>query len=290
MNTKQVVGFVMSCLIAIMAAGCGADASASFMHRHDGMTNTNEDSVFQLAQKPSDIPHLIVPSVQANIPKNPSDEEEYATDLLLYANCKPGAWQIAIPQGQTNDSGCNQIMLTAARNANGDFYEVGASFDWGAAYPSQIDLSDPWSMKHGIVTLMTTTDLFSNIKQEEPMTSVVGCIQNQCAVPPQPDCADMLCVMVEVTSVVNVEGEWSLEGAMISPGTIVQLVQSGRSISDLSSLISHGHVSNTDVDFTIGDYGYRGTLAENRVHLFGSVKDLLSDTVIGSWSALRSSP
>lgn len=287
MKTNQMFGLVMSCLIAIMAAGCGADSSATLIHRHDGMTNANEDSVSQLVRKPSDVPHLIVPSLQANIPKNPSDEEEYATDLLLYANCKPGAWQIAIPQGQANGSGCNQIMITAARNANGDFYEVGASFDWGVAYPSQVVLSDPWNMKHGVATVMTTTDLFSNIKQEEPMTSVVGCMKNQCAVPPQPDCVDMLCMMVEVTSVINIEGEWSLEGMMINPGTALQLVQSGRDVSDLSSLISHGHVSNASLDFTIGDYGYHGVLAQNHVHLSGSVKELLTDTVIGSWSASR---
>lgn len=299
MDTKRRFGLVVGCLIpVILMTGCGDASSASLLHRNLDAASNNEIPVIQLAKKriaerrkdESSHRPFVVPSTDVRAGTYVPDEEEYVTDILLYADCRPGAWQIAIPMGQSNDGGCNQILLTAAHDANGDFYEVGASFQWNVADASQISLGDPWDLKHGVATLETKKDLFSDVALEEPMTTVVGCVQNQCAVPPQPDCADMLCMMVEVTTVINLEGEWSLEGEMIEPGMIVQLSQIDRDISDASSIIKHGNVLNADVDFAIGDYGYHGTLAENHVHIFGSVKDLLTDTIIGSWSASRTSP
>ena len=295
METKRVFGLVMSCLIAITMFGCFSDDSTTAVNLSQERTYTSTTPTIHMVpllidphrEEVGDRQSLVVPSLEVYVPKDPPDEEEYVTDILLYANCRPGVWQIAIPVFQANEGGCNQILLTAARSANGDFYEVGASFQWGISDSSQVMLSDAWDMKHGVATVQTMQDVFLNAAQEEPMATVVGCVKNQCAVPPQPDCADMLCAIVEVTSVINVEGEWLLDGAMIEPGFIVQFVQSGRDVTDTSSIIHHGYVMHADLDFTIGDYVFHGTMAENHVHISGSVKDLLSDTIVGSWTASR---
>lgn len=314
MNTKRVVGFVTSCLVAVMMAGCRDDSSSSVSRQEEMAWSANDQAVFQQAQEqyeqrrwndgkhvshqdqdtevspsPLDASRVVLPAQMPTVSVTPSDEE-YVTDVLIYAGCTSGAWQINVPYLQLNNNGCNSIFLTAARNQDGDFYEVATSFNWGITKPTLVDVQYPIGLHHGAVTIQTLKDLFLVTQQEEPMTSIVGCIKNSCPIPRPADCSDMLCAMVEVTSVINLEGEWSLEGEMIDPGTVVQLVQTGRDITDVLSLVKHGYVTNADVDFTIGDYGYHGTLAENRVHIFGSVKDLLSDTIIGSWTASRASP
>lgn len=216
---------------------------------------------------------------------NPPDEEvEYATEVRMYAACEFNPVQISFAANRQHPVGCEYIAPIAARDNDGDYYEVAVPFEWTSLHP-EINLACLNGSTDNFCWPISTTDALDTVDGEEPCGLITACAQNSC--PPEAnDCEPEVCASVHTCSVVNIEGGWTLswpDGAT----TIFSLTQVGRGFQDTSSNVRRGFILERHVTFEIDDYLFDGDFSLDRQTLSGTVTDLMGFAPAGSWSATR---
>lgn len=216
-------------------------------------------------------------------PGNP----EYATYIILYAGCEGAPDVMAVAARQNSEPDCAHIYASAVREQGGNVSEVNVPFLWDISYPDIVSLEFSPGPTQSHARVRGKLDLFDGDKVTEPESAVWACAMNDCPQPAPSDCSDLVCSYVNVISVVNIEGTWTLTGVTFGPGATMHPLQDGRSFKDPVAGVKTGKVEAATVRFDIDDYEYSGTLSADRTHIAGSVRDLMNDIVIGSWSAER---
>ncbi len=241
-----------------------------------------------------DRPKLVRESSPVTLPTgtvpDPAPEMKgYATDVLLNAGCEMNPLSMAVAKGHTMPALCEHIVGIAAQNQDGDFNQIGAKFNWGVTDPTVVDVPCRNMPNTGFCFGVGKQDIFDVGGSTEPSTDVIACALNTCPDPRPSDCSDMVCNVVTVASVINLEGAWFMAGPdlNLNPGTVVHLTQDGRSFVDPQVGVKQGNITGTAVSFKIDDVLYTGEISWDRDFISGEVVDQLSSTSLGSWSAER---
>lgn len=215
---------------------------------------------------------------------------EYATDVYLNAGCEMNPPDAAVAANHATEALCEHVIGIAARNDDGDFYEIGAPFEWTVENPTILDLVCLNGPSDDFCRPVASHDIFDGGDEIEPSTVVWGCVVNDCPDPRPDDCADLVCRSVTVVSVVNLEGEWSFTDAMTEDSVPLTILQDGRAIEESNGFIKNGSVYGAIVNFESGDYLYEGTVSPDRSSMGGTAIELITLTDAGNWSAIRTGP
>ncbi|MFA5936080.1 MAG: hypothetical protein WC787_04490 [Patescibacteria group bacterium] len=211
----------------------------------------------------------------------PDDSEDpYTTDVYLNANCELNPERMEIVTHQYFEALCSHIVATALVDDDGDFYEIGASFDWNIEDSSSMTLTCMNGPHDNHCYAIAERDLFDN-GGEEPETVVMACVENDCD--ELQGCSDTVCRSVTVVNVAKMEGSWAFSWEDTLDATFF-FMQDGRSFYDeLENL--NGTIQNDFVSFIWGDYLFEGTLGSDRITLTGTVTDRIVLSPAGTWSA-----
>jgi len=236
-----------------------------------------------------DFPQLVSDDPPDTLPTG-QDPQDYATDVVVTADCEMNPMEMAVAKQHQTDTPCEHIVMTAAGGGGGDFYEIGLPFSWSVVDPTVVELFFPFGPDGNYATPIGKLDTFDLDGAVEPRTAVWACAMNGCPDPRPADCNDLVCATVNVLSVVNVEGSWILAGATFDDGAAADLTQDGRTFKDTWTGVKKGSVIGAFVSFEIDDYLYQGIIAPDRNHLKGQVWDSIGSNLLGDWRAERSSP
>lgn len=215
------------------------------------------------------------------------EPQEYATDVVVIAGCETNPNNMAVAAQHQTEALCEHIVMLAARNDDGDFYEIGLPFVWDVMDPEVVALPFSFGPQDNYALPIGMYDTFDFDGENEPQTKVIGCAINTCPDPRPADCADLVCASAKVLSVINLEGGWTLSGTTFDDGADTALMQDGRTFKDMNAGVKHGFVNGTAVQFDIDDYRYEGTIAPDRNHMGGQVWELMTLTLVGDWEAER---
>lgn len=217
-----------------------------------------------------------------------SEKTMYATDVVMLANCQQWSIAASVAKNHAESSTCENIVPIAAQNDHGDFYEVGLPFTWTVFDPTVISLEFPLGTQNNFAVPIGLVDVFDEDDGNEPNSEIRACAQNICPTPRPIDCEDQVCASVTVSSVANVEGAWDLN--VETQTSELVFLQDGHTLTEASQKISAGTVLGKTVTFQSAPYIYTGLLTPSRTSMSGSIHELATSLLVGSWSATRSAP
>lgn len=217
------------------------------------------------------------------------DPETFATDVIMTAGCGMDQDVVAVAANRNDETMCESLSATAAcYDAEGDYFEVGASFLWTSLRPDIVSVPHIDGTDGTLAYLHGNRDIFDEGGVKEPTSTVIACTMNDCSDDDVDDgCQAMVCATATVASVVNLEGGWLMSGISIDPGTVIHPLQFGRTFTDPTFGLVKGTITGTKTSFEIGDYRYDGDIAPDRSHISGHVTELMGYSVIGPWTAVR---
>ncbi|MBU2509005.1 hypothetical protein KKE33_01315 [Patescibacteria group bacterium] len=221
-------------------------------------------------------------------PQYPEEEiVEYVTHIIVNAGCEIDPVEIAVAKENGLDSMCERIIMTAAMNNDGDFYEVATPFEWYVQKTDVVNLKCLNGPHDNFCWPIGMKDIFDSSNGYEPKTQVAACVVNECPDSNPDDCEKVICASVTVATVVNLSGEWKLSGATFDEGKLLDIEQSGRSFHDDALSLKHGEIHGALLQFNINDTVYYGTVNPYRNLIQGQAIDLMSMNNIGKWYAER---
>jgi len=288
MRTRM-TSFAALCFLSHHVFGCREPGRAWTLPRDDASDGGSAPSA-------GDVPDARLPRQE---PTSSTDREprpddaaraDYATDVYLNAGCDLNPPTAAVAANHATESLCEHVIGIAARNDDGDFYEIGVPFEWTVEHPALLGLVCQNGPSDNFCRPFGAHDLFDGDGEAEPSTAVWGCAVNDCPDPRPADCADLVCRSVTIVTVVNLEGAWSFTDPMTEAPVLLTIAQDGRTFEDQDGLIEHGTVFGATVGFESGDYLYEGILSSDRSAMSGTVTDLLTLSTAGVWSAVRAGP
>lgn len=218
-----------------------------------------------------------------------SDRPAYATDVFLYAGCESNPSTVFVVNGQLDDDPCANLIAIAAYYDDDTFYKVAAQFNWQAEETGVVTIDFPYGPHGNLCRVHGSRDIFDNQEDTEPLTKIIVCTANTCSKQKPADCQDQACAEMVYVSIVNLEGNWRMNGTTFEPDAEMILLQNGRRFKDQKNGIKDGSIQGTVISFEIDDYLYLGELSD-RDHMQGEVMELMCNQTMGSWQAERVYP
>lgn len=214
----------------------------------------------------------------------PREYFEYTTDVMINGGCAINPLDMAVAKGHKKPALCEHIIGIPARNDDGDFYEVSATFVWDVIDSETVDIPCIYKDNDGFCHAVGKQDIFDTDGDHEPQTGIMACAVNACPEPRPKDCLDMVCASTTVVSVINIEGMWILSGDFQEIPVFAHPLQDGRLFQDDATGMENGVVDGTSIHFEIGDYFFKGNFGDHRKYLNGQVWEMMTGTLMGEWS------
>lgn len=206
----------------------------------------------------------------------------YATSMVLFGGCMQNPERVAVPKRHSQPAVCERVRAIPVMETDGEMLETGLSVTWESDDTDTVSLACLAGGSN--CTLLGHADYFDLHGADEPMAWVTACSANNCPID-APACKPVVCNALIADIVVNVEGDWAMEGLYLEDA-IILMTQEGRHFEG-ETLVTDGMVLKSYVEFRIGDYAYIGTISPDRMGMSGDVIDLMSDTPVSTWSAVR---
>jgi hypothetical protein len=202
---------------------------------------------------------------------NDLEESEFATGLLLFT-CDHDPPELTLPRNLISTHCEQTAVATAFRNDEGDAYEVSMPITWESNDPAIQWSYVPGSTNHRIAYAASSLDLFETYTEKEPRSLLRVCAKNSCP-SGQSGCQPQVCREFLAVSVVNLEGEWRITGAGLSPaGLPVTISQDGRRL-DIREVgftkSAFGQVFADQVSWRANDLVFIGAIDPSRELMFG---------------------
>lgn len=216
---------------------------------------------------------------------------EWTTDIQISTGCESSPEVFTVTKGHGGPADCESLSAVPAMDNNEDYFDSGGWLTWSSSNTDAI-MVECTQASHGRTCWLTGyTDLFDAPDGIEPWSTITVCSKNAC--PPQPSdpiCKSSYCIEFEVTSILSVEGEWTVMHDFGKEDFSFQPEQDGRRFKDEWSGVRNGLVSEATARFEVDNILYKGIILPDRKTMYGSAWEGTSMTHLGSWIAKRQLP
>lgn len=222
------------------------------------------------------------------------DEYGVVTEIRIESDCSEGERDgpsFVTARDSTDTSAYALHAYAFNSRGTGIYREV----QWQAADSTLVELMplprETGERRESRALIRTLADIFDRGGEEEPSTTAVACLTNDCADYQEgEDCApcplEICSEPSTIKSVLNIEGSWVLEGATFPFPVQLNATQTGHRVVAISSAYAPT-VSGRQVTFNVGgDWQYAGEFTD-REHVTGEVTRLSTSENLGAWTATK---
>ncbi len=167
--------------------------------------------------------------------------------------------------------------------------------EWRVSDPTLVNLeiteADPEFHREASALVQTLADILDRDGENEPETTVVVCVVNDCASYLGGDgctpCVPEICSAPHtIRAVVNAEGDWELSGATFPFPVPIRVRQTGR---ELAAAFYEPEINGRQINFSSGSTSYVGHFTDHE-HVTGEAIVPPSGDNLGTWTAVKCPP